>query len=568
MRIREIEIRNFRSLRHVRLEGLGDLTVLIGPNGSGKSNILEALEIFFSDLNLTTDVEKQATAELWFDKRIDVPITMRVCLELQSDEKNQTDDLGYVFTPEVLTALGLEAIPTKGRRLTIERQIVRKVWKNTRVELENTFFLKDGKVTLHKVSVSKAGTQDTDQPPAMKEAHLPGSVDLEAQAQQVLLKNLTEQLKNKFKLIRGPRESTERPAPPTRPGILDMESKAFLTTVALERDRAKEEQWIKYTDDFERFSGRRLQVRGSEVEFRQLDLTLPLDLSGSGDQALLILMRQFQQPTFFYGIEEPETRLHHDYIRKLYRYLREIAGKWQVLVATHSPVFVDKAFLKHTWHTRIHGKETKVTRVEKEELRTILVDLGVRPGDFFFADQVLFVEGRSDETFVPLLAEKGGLDFSIVKVIPLNGKSRGRYHLRVWLEAARDTGIQAYLLLDKNARPEAEEAVRAHLVDRENCMVLDKESLRDKDECDIEDYYPKDLLQQSIQESYGDKISLQKLNLDNGEPVARKITAALGTEAWKVPLAEHVGKGLTAEHVDDELRDVVRFLRRITRRGA
>ncbi len=40
--IRAIEIRGFRSLRHVRLE-LGWLNVLIGPNQSGKTNVLDAL---------------------------------------------------------------------------------------------------------------------------------------------------------------------------------------------------------------------------------------------------------------------------------------------------------------------------------------------------------------------------------------------------------------------------------------------------------------------------------------------------------------------------------------------
>lgn len=45
--IRAIEIRGFRSLRHVRLE-LGRLNVLIGPNQSGKTNVLDALSFLAS----------------------------------------------------------------------------------------------------------------------------------------------------------------------------------------------------------------------------------------------------------------------------------------------------------------------------------------------------------------------------------------------------------------------------------------------------------------------------------------------------------------------------------------
>jgi hypothetical protein len=42
--------------------------------------------------------------------------------------------------------------------------------------------------------------------------------------------------------------------------------------------------------------------------FRTGDLVLPIELSGSGDQALMVLMRQFLDEKPFYGIEEPETR--------------------------------------------------------------------------------------------------------------------------------------------------------------------------------------------------------------------------------------------------------------------
>lgn len=204
-------------------------------------------------------------------------------------------------------------------------------------------------------------------------------------------KNITTLLKNQFKMVRGPRESTERPAAPTRAAILDAESKGFFTSLALEKDRAKEEQWNQYADEFERFSGRRLQVRGTDIEFRHRDLQLPLEFSGSGDQALLILMRQFYEPRYFYGIEEPETRLHHDYIRKLFKYLRRVAEDRQIFIATHSPVFVDKAFLKNTWLTRFERKETEVTRLENDELRNVLFELGIRPSDFFFANQYFLV---------------------------------------------------------------------------------------------------------------------------------------------------------------------------------
>jgi len=47
MRIREIEISGYRSLKEVRME-LGGVTILVGPNGCGKSNIYQSIQLLAS----------------------------------------------------------------------------------------------------------------------------------------------------------------------------------------------------------------------------------------------------------------------------------------------------------------------------------------------------------------------------------------------------------------------------------------------------------------------------------------------------------------------------------------
>ena len=44
MRLSRVEIRNFRSIRHVVVD-LGQTTVLVGPNNAGKTAILDAIRI-------------------------------------------------------------------------------------------------------------------------------------------------------------------------------------------------------------------------------------------------------------------------------------------------------------------------------------------------------------------------------------------------------------------------------------------------------------------------------------------------------------------------------------------
>lgn len=47
MRIREIEISGYRSLKEIRLQ-LGGVTILVGPNGCGKSNVYQAIQLMAS----------------------------------------------------------------------------------------------------------------------------------------------------------------------------------------------------------------------------------------------------------------------------------------------------------------------------------------------------------------------------------------------------------------------------------------------------------------------------------------------------------------------------------------
>jgi len=67
--VKRIEIRNFRSIHHLVMEGeLKDINVLVGKNDIGKSNILRALNLFF---NGQTDIGKPL--DFWedFNKNIE-----------------------------------------------------------------------------------------------------------------------------------------------------------------------------------------------------------------------------------------------------------------------------------------------------------------------------------------------------------------------------------------------------------------------------------------------------------------------------------------------------------------
>lgn len=542
---------------------LGDLVILVGRNSSGKSNVLEALELFFADLNIQSDYAKAFPATTWYDKRNQKPIDFIITLDLDNQ------DLRNIFTEDVCKRLKIDDVSSIGNSFSIHRKIEVNMWKNVESKLGDSFTIRDGKLlrlleSVELISPEKDGEKQLTET-KMAEETVP------AETATMIFTNIHNLLKNRFKLIRSPRESPERPAATTRPTIIDPESKAHLNKLAINpANRDEEDIWASYENDFLSFSGRELRVRGSVLEFRVGNLYLPIELSGSGDQALMILMRHFLEEMPFIGIEEPETRLHHDYQRRLFRYLKTLSTKRQIFLATHSSVFVDKAFLDDTWFTRLDGTETKVNHVAREDLRVILLELGILPSDFFFANRVLLVEGRTEEYVIPILADKAGLDLSNVSIIPTHGRDRGKYHLEVWVEACRDTNLPVYLLLDRCAEKEIKKLEASRFLDREHYHMLSQKQLETANACDIEDYYPKDILKKAVLELAEESQKKRKdeapkdLELKEGEPVVERINDFLGRKDWKLKVAIRVMQEMSTEQARESMDEVLRFLRRVS----
>lgn len=67
MRINSVRIQNFRSIRDISLNNLGEYVTVSGPNNTGKSNILRALNLLFNDLTDTGQTFFwQADIPQWF----------------------------------------------------------------------------------------------------------------------------------------------------------------------------------------------------------------------------------------------------------------------------------------------------------------------------------------------------------------------------------------------------------------------------------------------------------------------------------------------------------------------
>lgn len=137
--------------------------------------------------------------------------------------------------------------------------------------------------------------------------------------------------------------------------------------------------------------------------------------------SLLSLNAQKDKSVFFpiLAIEEPETHLHPNAEKKLYKQINTISG--QKIISTHSPYVAAMAKLGQI--RNFYKDEIvvcgKIDGLTDEEIRKINRQVINTRGEIFFSKVIVFFEGETEEQALPIFAQKHfnqtpfemGLDF-------------------------------------------------------------------------------------------------------------------------------------------------------------
>lgn len=146
-----------------------------------------------------------------------------------------------------------------------------------------------------------------------------------------------------------------------------------------------------------------------DPEEERLDLAIPLSQSGTGIGqvlAMLYLIVNSETPQCIL-IDEPQSFLHPGAMRALLE-IFSINTQHQYIITTHSPHILSLNFVS-VLHITYDGTQSyaRVLNSEKAgDARLMLQDVGFKMSDVFGADNILWVEGPTEEECFKLIVQK------------------------------------------------------------------------------------------------------------------------------------------------------------------
>ena len=204
------------------------------------------------------------------------------------------------------------------------------------------------------------------------------------------------------------------------------------------------------------------------------------------------------------AIEEPESHLHPESARQLYDTIMSLSQTHQIVLTTHSPLFVNRTNLKENIIVN-DGKATPVKKIK--EIRDVL---GIHISDNLTnAEHVLIVEGEDDkialEKLLPSMSTK-------IKRAIQNGTFiidyiGGAGNLPYKLSFYRNLQCKYHVLLDNDdaGRHAGSEAERQGLLDVRNVTYT---ICNGSPNAEIEDCYNKAVYENAILNEFGVNINV------------------------------------------------------------
>jgi len=478
MEIVKVDIANFRALESVSVP-LQQLSILLGENDVGKTSFLYALENFFIGKKLTNpkDWYKQNT-----NKAIKIVITFKGFPEDETLTPFLNSDETIVISKTFIHDMKPEvkAILNEQHSISVPKPIIDK------------WFSQD---SFHFIPVRRdLAVQFSMNKTAMLGKLLRAKMRLavnEAGAEVALsqIKALLQEA------IREPRESMQ----------------SFLQE-QLSNDAIQ----LGFDDlDIDPTEGVRFSVTLSDDRVKSINI----QDRGAGTQNNLIiaLFRLIAtsnvEGNFIFAMEEPENSLHPKAQRQLLNVIQEISCSTQVIVTTHSPVFLDRSkFESNILLTRTLSGNTVAKVFDELALAQVRTDLGLRASDALLkggGNCAILVEGNTEEDGFPIFMEMMGQSEFDLGIAIINMGGSDLIKAKNIIQLLKGYDIPCVVVLDRDAQQTADDLTRMlgnELANLKEVFCLTRGT--------IEDYYPPSVVAEVINQEFSPETPVTEQELD------------------------------------------------------
>lgn len=427
MRLRELGIKNYGCIGEHELRVVIDnIIVLIGPNNVGKTTVLEAYEVFASS-GAKINIDK------FYKNSTDSPIEISgIFSDISSDDKSQIGEK-WIFQHNDYG----ECIKYKWVWKKENEKGSKYSWSN-----ENSDWIKGG-----------MGGWDTKIssciPIPLKINPLDDSEELQKQIIEILTEAIKEKSKEDDTRIKNLVDDLNKIAEQVKSEI---ENTLNETTSKLENNinNIFPDCKILIKPQAGKFEPEKIIASGSHIRVRDVEGNdYPLINQGAGLQRTFLWSAiealseggnykkgrakiDNERPRILL-IEEPESFLHPPAVRAARESLYKIAelNNWQVMITTHSPIFIDVS-KPHTTIIRVDKDENAQTRIfstenasfNNDERKRLQMIRACNPtvNEFFFANDIILVEGDTEQSVLNEIKSRNP-QYTTIQIVNCYGKA-------------------------------------------------------------------------------------------------------------------------------------------------